>query len=828
MARRGFLAEWRHQTRLAEREAAKEQRAAEREYKAMVLAEEKARKNEERLQTQLQRAQAAEQKRLEKEAKAAHIDAMQAQVDMLNSELAKTVDEMNNILQSTLNVDDYIDLEALRRDAATTPSDGPELYLRTPEVERIEDPARPRGKMPSPPSGLSGIFGKKKYEKEVALAKKSLRQSLEEWQWICDKNQRIRQQLQKEFEESEFRRRAALHRAKQAHEADCNDLAAKIDSLIAGLDVRDPEAIAEYVGLVIENSVYPEDFQINRRADFDGSIAELNLKVLIPSPDCFPTVKLYRYVKSSDSISNTSLSEKAKRDLYAYVVNQVAIRSVHENFEADKRGQIRTISLEVGTHSTDPATGIEQDFTFVAVGAERDSFLRFDLSAIDLEATLGHLGASVSKNPYELLAAEVSGVRKSNVESRSPIQFSTTSDMDLPEAGIETKMNLHQSGENLDELVERLTEENRRLRLQLSAEGESDVVNLDDEQVLQSVGIYNYHHPLETAVEYQSMLSQITSTKKLLVKSGNAIETSNSFMYDNSLAKGAKMCRDLGALMLLAYNSQADSVVKTLRAGAVSTAKKRLEKTRDTIAKRGRMMDMHVSEDFHSLQLEELELTADFLAKKEEEKEQKREERERLREERAAERELAAAKAKLEKERDHILEALQHAKAGEVEFDRELEIKLEELEEAIVHNDYRLANVKAGYVYVISNHGALGKGIIKIGMTRRLDPMDRVNELGDASVPFKFDVHCLYFSENAVQLESELHDYFADRRLNHVNTRREFFFATPEEVREVFFAKVGKLIEYNEHAECPEYHQSVKYWPVDSARYRGDMRLVGV
>jgi hypothetical protein len=116
-------------------------------------------------------------------------------------------------------------------------------------------------------------------------------------------------------------------------------------------------------------------------------------------------------------------------------------------------------------------------------------------------------------------------------------------------------------------------------------------------------------------------------------------------------------------------------------------------------------------------------------------------------------------------------------------------------------------------VYVISNRGAFGHCVVKIGLTRRLEPLERINELGDASVPFRFDVHALYFSEDAVTLENELHQHFADRRLNWVNLRREFFFATPAEVRTVLAQKIGNLLEFTEHADSTEYLQSVHSWP---------------
>ena len=134
-----------------------------------------------------------------------------------------------------------------------------------------------------------------------------------------------------------------------------------------------------------------------------------------------------------------------------------------------------------------------------------------------------------------------------------------------------------------------------------------------------------------------------------------------------------------------------------------------------------------------------------------------------------------------------------------------------ESEEKLI--DYREQNAKAGYVYVISNVGAFGPNIFKIVLTRRLEPLDRVRELCDASVPFPYDVHALYFSDDAGTLENELHKAFADRRVNFVNERREFFFATPTQVREILEAKTGGLLEYSEAPEALEYFQSRGRWP---------------
>jgi hypothetical protein len=376
----------------------------------------------------------------------------------------------------------------------------------------------------------------------------------------------------------------------------------------------------------------------------------------------------------------------------------------------------------------------------------------------------------------------------------------------------------HQPAENVgvavaadpDATVARLEAENAALRVELDAANE--FVVLDDERVLQEVGIYRYHHPLEDAAAYKDRLDELDARIADLVKSNGAIETSKSFTYDNSLAKGQRMVNDLGKLMLRAYNAEVDNSLRSLRAGNIVTAKRRIEASRAAIMRLGGMMQMHISEAFHALRLEEVELTADYLMKKQEEREAAIEERARLREERKVAAELEEERAKLAKERSHILNALQ-AVQSTGSSDPELEQKLAEIDDAIAQNDFRAANIRAGYIYVISNRGAFGPSVVKIGLTRRLEPLERVNELGGASVPFRFDVHALFFSEDAVSLETELHQHFAPRRLNHANARKEFFFASPGEVREALVAKLGNLLEFTENAESTEYLQSVLYWP---------------
>lgn len=357
-----------------------------------------------------------------------------------------------------------------------------------------------------------------------------------------------------------------------------------------------------------------------------------------------------------------------------------------------------------------------------------------------------------------------------------------------------------------------LEAENASLRAQISASTSGEYVELDDARVLQDVGIYRYHHPLESAAAYQDELRDLESSVAEVIRSGSAIVRSELFTLNNSLSQGRRMTDDLAKLMLRAYNAEADNAIRTLRAGNVVTAKKRLDASKKAIAKLGQLMEMRISDVFHELRVREIELTADWLIKTQQEREAEREERARLREEKRVERELAEERARLDKERLHLvntLAALQQT--GGV--DEALIKRLAAIDEAIVQNDFRAANMRAGYVYVISNQGAFGKNVVKIGLTRRLEPRERIFELGGASVPFRFDTHALFFSEDAVTLEADLHRHFAERAVNRANARKEFFFATPVEVRDVLLDKVGNILEFNDEVEATEYRQSVGLWP---------------
>jgi hypothetical protein len=268
------------------------------------------------------------------------------------------------------------------------------------------------------------------------------------------------------------------------------------------------------------------------------------------------------------------------------------------------------------------------------------------------------------------------------------------------------------------------------------------------------------------------------------------------------------MVRDFSKLLLRAFNAEADNLVRSLKPYKLDAAIDRLRKVASVIERLGKTMQIRISTPYEQLRVRELELTGDFLQKQAEEKEAERIERERLREERKAQQELERERARLEKEQQHYANALQVlvAKGDEAGAER-LRGQLDDVQRAIQDVDYRAANIRAGYVYVISNIGSFGESVVKVGMTRRLDPADRIRELSDASVPFNFDIHALFFSKDALGIEAAMHERLAHVRVNTLNRRREFFRATPSEVKAHLTELAGELLEFQEVAEALEYRQ---------------------
>lgn len=411
--RRGFFAEIQHQSRLADQR----QQAALRQYAAAERRTEQAQRAAERARLAAARASEADRKRLEKEAADAHAAARMAETDELNGDLKSKYEILDGLLKATLDVDDFVDLESLRTVVVHPPFAQESLRMPVPAPAPIPDPPLP---MKQTPEAVTGLFGKKKKEAE-ALAAVEEQYAKDYWVWKAAVDalpeQRAAQDAQHKHLErmrvQELAKELATYEAESAQrEADARESNEALDQLIAGLGYGTVDAVQEYVGIVLANSVYPEWFPVTHSATFDPAAAELTIRVLIPGPDKIPATKNYRYTKTTDEITAVAATQKDTKDRYNGIVQNVALRSLHEVFEADRRGLISSISLELGTETTNPATGKPTYVPFVAVATSRERFDEIDLSAVVPALTLEHLGAALSKNPQGLVPISTSGVRR--------------------------------------------------------------------------------------------------------------------------------------------------------------------------------------------------------------------------------------------------------------------------------------------------------------------------------------------------------------------------------------------------------------------------------
>lgn len=346
-----------------------------------------------------------------------------------------------------------------------------------------------------------------------------------------------------------------------------------------------------------------------------------------------------------------------------------------------------------------------------------------------------------------------------------------------------------------------------------------DIITFSDEVLVQEYGLYQPRYNFMSSDVYKERLTTIRNQQKQMIKQDIAASGNTDWTVNNNKAKGRKMVNDMKKLLLRAFNSECDETIGKVKYNNIETSVRKIVKSAEQIQKLGTIMSVYINQSYIDLKIEELYLAFEYQQKKQQEKEEQRELRAQQREEAKLKKEIEEKRKKIKKEQTHYQQALKNLLSqikehGETEDliakKAELETELSNIDKSIKDIDYREANQKAGYVYVISNVGSFGENIYKIGMTRRLEPQDRVDKLGDASVPFKFDVHAMIFSDNAPALEAALHRAFEDRKLNMVNTRREFFYVTLDEIKQVVKENFDKTVEFIDFPDAEQYRTSLK------------------
>lgn len=386
--------------------------------------------------------------------------------------------------------------------------------------------------------------------------------------------------------------------------------------------------------------------------------------------------------------------------------------------------------------------------------------------------------------------------------------------------------------QSIEREVQRLTTEADHLRnlIKLSEKTKADLVTQvsslqkDVEQLsldayVQDFGLYEPKYQFPDSPSYKQELDRIYDLEKEMIKADRAARCQTTWTVEGSQARGRKMVEQQLKLMLQAFNGESDALISKVRFDNAKRIEERIEKLFEKLNKLGAEKQCFITREFFELKLKELHLTHEYAEKKQQEAEEQRAIREQMREEEKAQRELERAQLEAEREAERYQSALQKAQRDAEKAQGEklnkLNAEIERLSQLVTDANARKERAisqaqltKSGYVYIISNVGSFGEEVYKIGMTRRLDPMDRVHELGDASVPFAFDVHAMVYSEDAPGLENLLHRSFDQRRVNLVNTKKEFFMVALDEIREVVTKHHAGEVKYTLVAEALEFRKS--------------------
>lgn len=315
--------------------------------------------------------------------------------------------------------------------------------------------------------------------------------------------------------------------------------------------------------------------------------------------------------------------------------------------------------------------------------------------------------------------------------------------------------------------------------------------------------------------EIKNELALIKVKEDELVKSGNAY---NITIKERKTSDINTQVRQL----LRCFNSESSSLIEGISVKNADSVRGKVRRSFDALNKLFAKDGVEISEKYLSLKLEELSLVYAYMLKLDEEKEQKKAIREQLVEEEKVRREIERQKAKIEKEEsqfsNEVKKLMGYMQKAKDDIEKQLYIdKIKELEEklkalAADKEDvlHREQNTRAGFVYIISNIGSFGEEVYKIGMTRRLEPMERIDELSSASVPFKFDVHAMIFSEDAPALEAILHQTFREKQVNKVNPRKEFFRVDLEEIKKIVRENHNATVRFVDIPEAEEYRETLR------------------
>lgn len=360
---------------------------------------------------------------------------------------------------------------------------------------------------------------------------------------------------------------------------------------------------------------------------------------------------------------------------------------------------------------------------------------------------------------------------------------------------------------------DRLRQEKEKLRQELNSI-KAEIKSANQELLLEQYCFSDYDGI--SSQECKNQISILKAKEKELIASEECFIVNEVSMY------GKRQRTNNLKQIIRCFNAECDNALLNLSAKTIDIARNKIARSFETLNSIFQVDGIAMKNELLTIKLQELNLTYTYELKKEQEKEQQKAIKEQMIEEEKVRREIERQKAKIEKDQtqctNEISKLMSYMQKTSSDIEKQLYIdKIKELEERLKELEAdkasvleREANARAGFVYVISNIGSFGDGIYKIGMTRRLEPMDRIKELSSASVPFEFDVHAMIFAEDAPDLESKLHRYFEKQSVNRVNLKKEFFRVSIDEIEKFVKENFNNTVTFTKIPVAKEYYQTLE------------------
>lgn len=451
-----------------------------------------------------------------------------------------------------------------------------------------------------------------------------------------------------------------------------------------------------------------------------------------------------------------------------------------------------------------PLYSIPLIIAIILIVLQHKEIKKFNQKCDDIEAIKVETQAVLNNANQE--AIDIVGKAKQeaiNMVSKADIKAASIIEQSEKESA-HLRINTQAKIDELNNSIKSLKNEEKELKAQIESLGK--------DLVIETINLSAYDGL--TSEECKDRLTVLKMKQTELVKEKKALVITSG--------DPKKILENNRKQLLRCFNSECNFIIGNVSVKNIDTSRGKIKKSFEVLNNIFATDGVALSYDFLEMKLEELNLLYTYELKREEEREIQKAIREQMIEEEKVRKEIEREKAKIEKEeaqfKNEVGKLMKYMQASTTDAEKELYIqKIKELEQklSLLEKDkenvfQREQNTRAGFVYVISNIGAFGEDVYKIGMTRRLEPMDRIKELSDASVPFPFDVHAMIFSEDAPALENILHQTFRAQEVNKVNSRKEFFKTSFDEIKKVVYENYNATVQFIDVAEALQYRETLR------------------